>query len=90
MKTIKLSFLFIAVAMLGSIATVRADSAVPKTYPLKKCVVSDEALGEGGMKPFKVAHEGTDVWLCCKSCKKDFDKDPAKYAGMVKDAAPKK
>ena len=67
-----------------------ADAGVPKDYPLKKCPVSDETYGDGGMTPFKVTHEGTDVWLCCKSCKKDFDKDPAKYAKAVKDAEPKK
>jgi YHS domain-containing protein len=67
-----------------------AESGVPKDYPLKKCPVSDEAYGDGGMKPFKVTHEGTDVWLCCKSCKKDFDKDPAKYAAAVKASAAKK
>ncbi len=67
-----------------------ADSGVPKDYPLKKCVISGEEIGGGDMKPFKVTHEGTDVWLCCKNCKKDFDKDPAKYAKQVKDAATKK
>ena len=87
MKTIPM---LLAVAAIFGSAAQAADSGVPKNYPLKKCVVSDEALGEGGMKPFKVTHEGTDVWLCCKSCKKDFDKDPAKYAGKVKAAAPKK
>ena len=60
-------------------------SAVPKTYPLTKCVVSDEKLGEHG-KPVKVTSKGTDVWLCCKSCAKDFNKDPEKYAKMVRDA----
>ena len=80
--------LLAAGGMLGSVAWA-AESGVPKNYPLKKCVVSDEALGEGGMKPFKMTHEGTDVWLCCKSCKKDFDKDPAKFARLVKDAAAK-
>lgn len=67
-----------------------ADSAVPKDYPLKKCVVSNEDLGSGDMTPFKVTHEGTDVWLCCKSCKGKFDKAPAKFTQAVKDAAPKK
>lgn len=67
-----------------------ADTAgVPPTYPLKKCVVSDEDLGSMG-KPVKVTHEGTDVYLCCKSCAKDFKKDPAKYTAMVKEAETKK
>ena len=78
-----------ALSLAFAVSTARADSAVPKTYPLKKCVVSDEKLGEHG-KPIKVTHEGTDVYLCCKDCTKDFKKDPAKYAKMVKDAAPKK
>ena len=66
-----------------------ADSSVPKTYPLKKCVVSDEGFDHG--KAVKVtAPDGTDVYLCCKDCLKDFKKDPAKYAKMVKDAVPKK
>jgi len=64
------------------------DHGVPATYPLKKCVVSDEALGGMG-KPVKVTHEGTDVYLCCKSCLKDFNKDPAKFVAKVK-AAEKK
>ena len=62
-----------------------ADSSVPKDYPLKTCPVSEEKLGEHG-KPVKVTHEGTDVYLCCKSCIKDFNKTPAKYAKAVKDA----
>jgi YHS domain-containing protein len=67
-----------------------ADPSVPKDYPLTKCPVSGEAYGEGGMKAFKVTHEGTDVWLCCKGCKKDFDKEPAKFAAAVKAGAAKK
>jgi hypothetical protein len=67
-----------------------ATTGIPKDYPLKKCVVSDDELGEHG-KPVKVtAPDGTDVYLCCKDCKKDFDKDPAKFAKMVKDAKGKK
>ena len=88
MKSLTLITLLSA-ALLGSATTVRADSAIPKDYPLKTCPVSDEKLGEHG-KPVKVTHEGTDVWLCCKSCVKDFNKNPAKFTKAVKDAAPKK
>jgi len=66
-----------------------ADSTVPISYPLTKCVVSDETLGEHG-KAVKVTSEGTDVWLCCKSCVKDFNKDPKKFVKMVEGAALKK
>jgi YHS domain-containing protein len=37
-------------------------------------------------KAIKVTDGGTVVYLCCKMCKKDFAKDPAKYTKMVKDA----
>lgn len=71
---------------LGALALTAAD--VPDTYPLKKCPVSDETLGEHG-KPVKVTHEGTDVYLCCKACVKDFNKEPVKYTEMVKKAGKK-
>lgn len=79
-----------AITLLGSLFTFAADSGVPKDYPLKKCVISGEELGGGDMTPYKVTHEGTDVWLCCKSCEKKFKANPAKFAKMVKDAQPKK
>jgi len=79
---IKSILALLAAAFTGSSAFA-ADSGVPKDYPLKKCPVSGETYGDGGMKAFKVTHDGTDVWLCCKGCKKDFDKDPAKYAKAV-------
>jgi hypothetical protein len=66
-----------------------APTGVPKDYPLPTCVVSGEKLGAHG-KPVKVSSEGTDVWLCCKSCTKDFNKEPSKYVKMVKDAPAKK
>jgi len=49
-----------------------------KPYPLDKCIVSDEKLGEMG-KPHVFTHQGREIKLCCKSCSKDFKKDPAKY-----------
>lgn len=55
------------------------------TYPLKTCVVSGEELGGMG-DPFVHVHEGTTVKFCCKSCLKDFNKDPEKYISMIKEA----
>ncbi len=49
-----------------------------KPYKLEKCLVSGEKLGEMG-KPFVFEYKGQEIKLCCKNCKKDFDKDPAKY-----------
>ncbi len=87
MKTKSITSILAAV-LLGSMFAI-ADSGVPKNYPLTKCVVSDEKLGEHG-KPVKVTSEGTDVWLCCKSCVKDFNKEPKKFVKMVRDAQAKK
>jgi hypothetical protein len=75
--------------LLGLVLSLSASAADAKPYPLKTCVVSEEALGGMG-KPVKVTHDGTDVYLCCKSCLKDFNADPTKYVKMVKDAAAKK
>ena len=83
MKTQLTTLLTIAVLSL----TACAEGTKP--YPLTTCVVSGEKLGEMG-KPVKVTSDGTEVQLCCKSCIKDFNKDPAKYVKLVKDAAAKK
>jgi YHS domain-containing protein len=56
---------------------------------LTTCPVSGEKLnGEMG-KPFVFAYKNQEVKLCCKSCKKDFDKDPEKYMAKIR-AADKK
>ena len=47
-------------------------------YKLETCIVSGEKLGEMG-EPFVFVHEGQEIKLCCKSCMKKFDKDPAKF-----------
>jgi YHS domain-containing protein len=56
-----------------------------KPYKLTTCIVSDEKLGEMG-EPFVFTHEGQEIKLCCKSCKKKFDKDPAKYLKKLSEA----
>ena len=61
-----------------------------KAYPLTKCVVSDEKLGGDMGEPYVFTHEGQEVKLCCKSCKKDFDKDTAKFMKKIAAAAKKK
>lgn len=61
----------------------KADKAKP--YPLDNCIVTDEKLGDMG-KPFVFTHEGQEIKLCCKSCQKDFKKDPAKYLKKLKEA----
>ena len=68
-------------------ATPVAD-AKAKPDLLETCPVSGEKLGEMG-KPLVFTYKDQEVKLCCKSCKKDFDKDPAKYIAKIR-AADKK
>lgn len=88
----KLALILFSTMLLSGTALTAADAkptGVPADYPLTECVVSGETLGEMG-KPVKVTHEGIDVYLCCKSCIKDFNKEPAQYVEKVKSAPKKK
>ncbi len=49
-----------------------------KPYTLDVCLVSGEKLGSMG-NPIVFVHEGQEIKLCCKSCRPDFDKEPAKF-----------
>lgn len=88
MKLLLTSITALCLAIGMATAADQKDTGVPAGYPLKKCPVSNEDLGGMG-KPVKVTHEGTDVYLCCKNCVKDFNKEPAKFVAVVK-AAQKK
>ncbi|MEY4387533.1 MAG: hypothetical protein RLY20_2816 [Verrucomicrobiota bacterium] len=62
-----------------------------KAYPLDTCLVSGEKLdSDPTMKSFSFVHEGQEIKLCCKSCKKKFDKSPETYLKKLKDAPAKK
>jgi len=82
MKTTKILSAVALVALVGATPFLgrAADDkkAEVKPYKLENCVVSDEKLGEMG-KPFVMEYKGQEIKLCCKNCKKDFDKEPAKY-----------
>ena len=41
------------------------------------------------MKPYEFVHEGQTIQLCCKSCLKDFNKEPAKYLKKMEEEAKK-
>ena len=67
----------------------RADDTKPVPDKLTTCPVSGDKL-EGDMgKPYVFTYEGQEVKLCCPMCKKDFDKEPAKYLKLIR-AADKK
>jgi len=71
---------------LTTLAADATTNAVPDLLPT--CPVSGDKLGEMG-KPYVFTYQGQEVKLCCSSCKKDFDKDPAKYVAKIR-AADKK
>ena len=56
-----------------------------KPYTLTVCPVSDEKLGEMG-DPVVFNYEGREIKLCCKKCRKGFDKDPAKFIKKIEEA----
>ena len=62
----------------GFAADTKPDTKA-KAYPLKTCIVSDEKLGGDMGEPYVFTRDGQEIKLCCESCKKDFDKAPAKY-----------
>ena len=72
-------------------AAVDSPAAVA-AYPLKTCVVSGDNLEGGDMGgPVNYVYKEAGkpdrlVRLCCKSCIKKFNKEPAKYLKMVDDA----
>jgi YHS domain-containing protein len=57
----------------------------PKPDLLATCPVSGDKLGEMG-KPVAFVYQGQEVKLCCPDCRKDFDKDPAKYLSKIRAA----
>ena len=72
----------------ASIGLAADKPAKVKPYPLDTCVVSGEKLGGMG-EPVTFTYEGREVKLCCKDCRKDFDKSTAKYVAKIDEAAKK-
>jgi len=64
-------------------AVVKAQKA---SYPLKTCSVSGEELGGSMGEPVDFVYGTRLVRMCCKSCIKGFQKEPAKYMATI-DAA---
>lgn len=91
MKTFSsLTITILALGLTGSALVSRAADKKVKPYPLDTCVVADEKLGaDPSMKPHVFTHEGREIKLCCKSCLKDFNKEPAKYLKKIEEAAKK-
>jgi YHS domain-containing protein len=86
-KSIMIAGLTLAATALVSAARADTSTNAPvKSDPLPTCPVSGGKLGEMG-NPYVFTYQGQEVKLCCSGCKKDFDKDPAKYLKKIQDAA---
>lgn len=86
---IQFSFLIIVIVLalgLGLAACTEKEAADPaptdNAAVQTTCPISGEKLGSMG-EPVVMSYEGKEVKLCCKSCIKKFEADPAKYAAMV-------
>jgi len=97
MKTLKMhgilaltvSFLVLPLAVQAA-DTNSVAATPPKPDKLTTCPVSGEK-NWGRWASLRLCLQGQEVKLCCPGCKKDFDKDPAKYLKKIQDAAaPKK
>lgn len=78
----------VAVVVLPLSAVQAAETKTEKNtpYPLKTCLVSSEKLDGDMGKPYVFTYEGREIKLCCKSCLKDFNKEPAKYLKKLDEA----
>ena len=59
-----------------------------KPYPLTTCIISGDKLGEMG-PPVVYQYDGREIKFCCKSCVKDFKKEPEKYIKKIDEQAAK-
>ncbi len=70
----------------------KVDAAIIKDqmryYPMQTCVVSGEALNEDGEESaIDMVYGNRLVRFCCKMCRSDFKKDPAKFIAKLDKAA---
>ncbi len=73
----------------AALAADKDKGSKDKPYTLDTCIVSDEKLGEMG-DPFVTSYKGQEIKMCCKSCNKDFTKNPDKYLKKLADASKSK
>lgn len=76
----------LAVVAVASADPAEGKSVKPKPYPLETCIVSGEKLDGDMGKPYVFTYQEREIKLCCKSCKKDFDKEPAKFIKKLDEA----
>jgi YHS domain-containing protein len=92
MKNLKLmAGMILTTALVASAPSSRAEDTNSVTASVKPdllttCPVSGDKLGGDMGKPYVMVYQGQEVKFCCPMCKKDFDKDPAKYIAKIRAA----
>jgi hypothetical protein len=76
----------LAVVALAAGGYAQGKTEKAKPYPLKTCIVSGEKLDGDMGKPYVFTYQGREIKLCCKSCLKDFNKEPAKFIKKLEEA----
>jgi YHS domain-containing protein len=57
-------------------------SKIPKPYPLKICLVTDNDLDSMGDE-VSITYEGQVIKFCCAPCEKKFRANPARYLAKL-------
>jgi YHS domain-containing protein len=82
--------LITGIALAAAFATRADDAKTTDTKPtpdkLTTCPVSGDKLGGDMGGPYVFTYQGQEVKLCCKNCKKDFDKEPDKFIAKIRAA----
>ena len=65
----------------ASIAAAKPPAVKP--YPLKTCLVTDNALDSMGGE-VRLVNNGQEIKFCCKPCIAKFKKNPDKYLAKIK------
>jgi len=86
MKKINQYLILTAIAVAACLTVRAEDAKKPTPDKLTTCPVSGEKLDGDMGKPLVFTYKDQEVKLCCKSCKKDFDKDPDKYMAKIRAA----
>ena len=89
-NTMKKILLLTALALAASFTT-QAEDIKPAEIPpvpskLETCAVSGEKFGGDMGQPYVFTYKNQEVKLCCKSCKKTFDKNPDKFMAKIRAA----
>ena len=72
----------IIAAISGVLFTACATTAGAKPYPLKTCIVTDNALSSMGDEQ-SIVHNGQTIKFCCEPCVDKFRANPAKYLAKL-------